>query len=127
MYKYDDRFMEFNPAEEQAITGEDILLDATSGITINNVLGQSTTIYSQQADAPTSMDQDSYVNITHPSMSGKGAQACFQVLEYNGSNYEIKTIGIDYKVNRVTDTVTRFTKISAGSATNVYCTVSIDI
>ncbi len=94
MNKIDKRFIELNPTEPNALTAEDIMIDSTSSVNIGEQLVAGTTAYSQQDSAPTSLAQDSTAVVTHPSLSGKEAQAIFQVMELSTENIDQNTTDI---------------------------------
>ncbi len=121
MKKLDDRFIEFDTSDPYAVTGENI---SASSVIIDKLDDPPTTRY-QQSGAPTPMNQNDSITVTHASLSGKEGQVFFQVMENVGGNYQVRRLVTDYVVRRVSDTTTRFTKISAGSTTGVYATVTI--
>ncbi len=77
MQKIDRRFIEFDTADPNAVTGDDIAKSSSDDDTLNDV-GAS---YFQQDGAPTSMSQDSTAVITHESLSGIEGKVAYQVQE----------------------------------------------
>ena len=82
----------------------------------------------QQPGAPTTMVQFDSITVMHDSLSGKEGQAMFGVMEEIGGFYTAmgtsKTMG-DFRIDRISNTSTLFTKTHAGAAANVIATVTI--
>ncbi len=91
MQKYDDRYIKFDNSDPNAVTGDIISRSASGG---ENISEAPSVLYYQQAGAPTVMNQNDEVEVTHIDLNGIEGQASFYVQELMAGTIDQNTTDI---------------------------------